>query len=68
MSDDCYHKAKKNNEPTFTIRAQDKTSPAVIAKWIVSNIYTAPDDKLIDALRVALEMRNWPKNKTKAAD
>jgi hypothetical protein len=59
MSDyaNCYEKARANGEQTFTLRAQDQTSPAVIAEWIKLNIETAPADKLRDALEECLKMR-----------
>ena len=59
MSDyaNCYEKARANGEQTFTLRAQDQTSPTVIAEWIKLNIETAPADKLRDALEECLKMR-----------
>lgn len=56
---DCYTKARAKGEHTFTLRAQDVSSPRVIAFWILENIETAPPDKLMDALMDAVEMREW---------
>lgn len=67
--DDCYHKAKANSEPTFTLRAQDQSAVTMIGLWITANIETAPQEKLHDALDVAMRMREWGvTNKTKSAD
>lgn len=59
-------KAHRKGERTFTLRAQDKTAPATVCKWITANIETAPADKLREALEDALTMRAWPSRK--AAD
>ena len=64
MSDQsCYQKAKAKGERTFTLRAQDESSPKIIAAWIKENIETAPEDKLIEALGAAIEMRQHPHRK-----
>jgi hypothetical protein len=64
MSDQkCYEKAKEKGEPTFTLRAQDATSPYVICDWIKANISTCPAEKLKEALDAAIEMRDWPDKK-----
>lgn len=57
-------KAHAKRENTFTLRAQDESSPLVIGFWIACNIETAPRDKLIQALDIALAMReNTPRKK-----
>lgn len=56
----------EHDEPIFVLRAQDKSAPKTIALWIAANIETAPDHKLIEAMRIAIEMRQW--NKRKNAD
>lgn len=64
MSDEnCYTRAKANGERTFTLRAQDRSSPWVICDWIRENIMTCPPDKLREALDVAIEMRSWRNRK-----
>lgn len=60
-----FNKANKN-EMLFILRAQDITSPKTIVAWIAENIDTAPDEKLIEALECALEMRRH--NDRKSAD
>lgn len=66
MDDGCAKKAKERGQQTFTLVAQDLSSPAVICEWIKQNIETAPDAKLVDALLDALAMRKYPNRK--AAD
>ena len=51
------------DEEIFVVRAQDVTAPKTVALWIVENIYTAPADKLIEALECAIKMRNHPRCK-----
>jgi hypothetical protein len=62
----CFTKARDRGQHTFTLVAQDRTSPRTIAFWILENIETAPPQKLFDALEDALTMRKWPERK--AAD
>lgn len=50
-------KAKWNGENTFTLRAQDASAPTVIGEWIKQNIETAPEEKLHQALDIAIAMR-----------
>jgi hypothetical protein len=59
----CFTKANAKGERTFTLRSQDKTAPRIICEWIKENIETAPEEKLLEALDAALEMRRWPKRK-----
>lgn len=63
MDDDCHRKAKERGEQTFTLVAQDRSSPRVICEWIKENIETAPEEKLIDALLDAIAMRANPLRK-----
>ena len=58
-----FEKGKANGEQLFTLRAQDVTTPSVIAEWIKQNIETAPEDKLRHALEDALRARKWPNRK-----
>lgn len=48
------------DEPTFTLRGQDVTSPLVIMAWITANFETAPAAKLRQAFEHALKMRQYP--------
>jgi hypothetical protein len=58
MSDaDCYAKAVKRGDYTFTLVGQDKSAPRVICEWISQNIETAPPEKLREALEKAIIMR-----------
>jgi hypothetical protein len=63
MDDSCHSKAREKGEQTFTLRAQDRSSPTVICEWIKQNIETAPEEKLVDALMDALNMREHPYRK-----
>lgn len=49
-----------DEEMLFILRAQDVTSPTIIAEWIKQNIITAPPGKLHEALDCALVMREHP--------
>jgi len=59
----CAEKARDRGQATFTLVEQDVTSPETICFWIMRNIETAPDDKLVDALQAALVMRQSPNRK-----
>lgn len=60
---DVQDKARATGEQTFTLRAQDITSPKLICLWMAENIDTAPAEKLRHALEDALRMRIWPNRK-----
>jgi|HubBroStandDraft_4_1064222.scaffolds.fasta_scaffold1699149_1 hypothetical protein len=60
---DCFAKAKSRGQFTFTVVAQDLTTPATICEWIKQNIETAPKEKLEHALAVAIECREYPNRK-----
>ena len=64
MDNTCFEKALARGDQTFTLVAQDRTSPSVICEWIKENIETAPEAKLIDALMDALSMRKNPNRKS----
>jgi hypothetical protein len=64
MDDGCYQRAKARGEQTFTLVAQDRTSPVVICEWIKQNIETCPAEKLVDALMDAIAMRENPNRKS----
>lgn len=57
----CYKKARRRGQLTFTLVEQDFTSPSVICEWIKQNIETCPAHKLVQALDEAIMMRNAPK-------
>lgn len=63
MDRKCFEKAVARGEQTFTLVAQDRTSPEVVAYWILKNIETAPAQKLRHALDDALRMRDCQKRK-----
>jgi hypothetical protein len=56
-------KAQEKGQATFTLIEQDFSSPKTICFWIMENIETAPEDKLVDALAGALLMRASPNRK-----
>jgi len=56
-------RAKWRGQRTFTLVAQDESSPRTIAFWILENIETAPAEKLHDALNDALIMREYTPRK-----
>lgn len=60
----CYEKAKARGQQTFTLVEQDRSSPKVIAYWILENIETAPPEKLIDAVKDAIAMRGYAYRKS----
>jgi len=62
----CFNKARMRGQRTFTLVAQDRSSPRTIAFWILENIETCPAQKLLDALEDAILMRDFPNRK--AAD
>lgn len=64
MDDGCYSRARARGEQTFTLVARDKSSPRTICFWIMENIETCPEEKLIDALMDALAMRQNLHRKT----
>ncbi len=51
-------KAKERGDQTFTLVGQDLTSPVTIAFWILENIETAPEMKLLNAVTIAVKMRD----------
>jgi hypothetical protein len=57
--DECYQRAKSRNQLTFTLIEQDRSSVQTIAFWILQNIQTAPEEKLYDALGIAIRMRDY---------
>jgi hypothetical protein len=60
---ECYEKAKAKGERTFTLRAQDMTSPAVICEWIKLNVECTPAKKLHEALDAAIAMTQHTERK-----
>ena len=55
-----------DKEEMFVLRAQDRSSPHVILKWIELNLETCPDDKLDEAFECAMRMKHAANRK--AAD
>ena len=62
-NDPCRDTADKENLIRFTLHAKDITAPATIIDWISRNIESASDDKLLEALKCALDMRRHPLRK-----
>lgn len=63
MDKGCYERAKERGEQTFTLVAQDRSSPRTICFWIMENIETCPAEKLVDALMDAIAIRGNPVRK-----
>lgn len=61
---DCFHRAQSRGQSTFTVVAQDRSSPRVILEWMKENIETCPPAKLYEALSRAIEMRDYPHRKS----
>ena len=52
-----------NEEPIFTLRAMDETSPLIIMDWIRENLFSASEDKLRSAFEQALAMKKFEDKK-----
>jgi hypothetical protein len=59
----CFEKARARGERTFTLVAQDYSSPAVILEWIKQNLHVTPEAKLRDAFEDAMTMLKHPRRK-----
>lgn len=59
-TDTCWPKVG-DNEPVFVLRAQDKTAPAAVQKWIDDNIWalTPTHPKIIGAIATRDAMMEW---------
>jgi hypothetical protein len=60
MDHQCFEKAAKRGEQTFTLVEHDPTAPRTILRWIELNWETAPVAKLRDAFEDALAMQHSP--------
>lgn len=60
----CFEKAQRRGDLSFTLVGQDLSSPETIAYWILKNIETAPEAKLQEALSKAIRMRVLPDRKS----
>lgn len=58
----CFVKAKDKGEPTFTLRAQDLSSAAVVEFWAkVNEVHLGQGHpKIVQARQIADRMRVWP--------
>lgn len=56
---ECFRRAQARGQSTFTLVAQDRSSPRVICEWIKENIETCPPSKLYEALSRAIAMTNY---------
>lgn len=61
---ECYRKAQVRGDVTFTLVGQDESAPVVVCEWIKNNILFCPEDKLFEALKRAIAMRNLTNAKT----
>ena len=52
-------RAKERGQKTFTLIEQDRSTQRTIAFWILENVETAPEEKLVDALKQAIA-KQWP--------
>lgn len=61
--DSCYNKAA-DDEPIFTIRAQDALAPMVVEYWaeLAAKMKVKPE-KILEAYRCSQAMREWPTRK-----
>ena len=58
-NDSCRDKAAED-EPLFTLRAQDKLAPTIVRAWAaLAKIAGSPANKVDDALQTANEMEVW---------
>jgi hypothetical protein len=55
---ECFRKAQLRGDVTFTVVGQDVSSATIVCEWIKNNIYTCPEDKLHEALKRAIAMRD----------
>lgn len=54
----------QDDEPLFILRAQDVTAAATIEYWIKNaRSYGVNMEKLAEAERIVVEMRQWPNRK-----
>lgn len=56
---ECFRRARARGQSTFSLVAQDRSSPRVICEWIKENIETCPPSKLYEALSRAIQMRDF---------
>jgi hypothetical protein len=54
MDAECFEKARKRGEQTFTVVEHDVTAPRTILFWIMENFANVPPEKLRDAFEDAL--------------
>lgn len=47
------------DEPVFVLRAQDKTAPGIVLKWIAESLDTVSEAKLKEAFQTVLAMRRY---------
>ena len=59
----CLGKAA-DNEPVFVLRAQDDLAADLVDRWAIQAAgLGCPWDKVLDAKRIAQDMREWPRRK-----
>ncbi len=54
----CVNKAK-DDEPIFTLRAQDKTAPRTVRMWAINSGLLIDNPKRRQAMKLAEEMEAW---------
>lgn len=53
-----------DNEPVFVLRAQDMLAADLVETWATqASVAGCPGDKVVEARRLAQEMREWPSRK-----
>ena len=58
-----FAKAAEAGEPTFTLRAQDKSADRFVDEYLSTNMATLSALKINEGFRCADAMRAWPKRK-----
>lgn len=53
----------KANEPVFTLRGQDKSSPKMILVWMAENFENLSQQRLMEAFDCVMAMKKWPNRK-----
>jgi hypothetical protein len=52
--------AVTSDEPTFTLRANDRLAPFAVMTWAKdAELHGVPQDKIVGAQKIAFEMIEW---------
>ena len=63
IGDPCLIKTADSLEPTFTLRAQDKSASRCVCYWADLNRSTLAKRKHAEAIECAVAMERWPTRK-----